>query len=296
MPSTKTKLIIGWIIVFISFAVTSLWSYWGINEAFHEGWYSTSILQNVLLTFVQYLSIPLSFLALSVIALFCRKTGAALFFALGVFSLFFFDSPAGRFVIFVPLLLLALGFYFAEFTHKKAIATSLIAVPLFVIFVFGIPQLIRVEGRFNDNDFGTRAIIGNEVELTWAPQGPGFPLTGTDWLTARSNCAHLNEAGKNLAAEENVVWRLPTRNELVRSLTKSNNNAGGYIDDTGVAHYTTNPDKETPLWNPHSQIIYYWTNESASATAAYLVAYNGTILSRSKTSGADYQGYRCVKN
>ena len=43
-------------------------------------------------------------------------------------------------------------------------------------------------------------------------------------------------------------------------------------------------------------IIYYWTSESKDEKRAYLVAYNGYILDRSKTSGPAYQGYRCIKD
>jgi len=77
-------------------------------------------------------------------------------------------------------------------------------------------------------------------------------------------------------------------------MTRKNNNAMGFID-LGIAQYKIKPDKETPLWNPHSKIIYYWTNESKNEERAYLVSYNGYILTRSKNSGANYQGYRCVK-
>jgi len=267
------KKIIGWITASITFIIIALWSYWGINEAFHEGWYHTSIFQNISLTFIQYLSIPLIFLVLALIAIQYRRIGSALFIAVGIFALFFFDSPAGRVVIFIPLLLLAFGFYYGKF--RKIASKAFITIFLLIILSFGIPQLIRVENRFNDNDFGER-IISN---LTWAAQGSGFPLVGTDWKTARDNCIG--------------PWRLPSRDELVSSMTRNNENAGGYMDASGDPHYETTPDKETPLWNPHSQIIYYWTSESID-NKAYLVAYNGKILARS--SGADYQGYRCVKS
>lgn len=284
-PENMTKKLIGWITIIITLLIIIFWSYWGINEAFHEGWYHTSLLQNLSLTFIQYLSIPIIFLAVSLIAMNYRKLGSGLFITLGIFTIFLFDSNAGRLLILIPLLLFALGFYFGEFKHKKIITNSFIAIFLLIILSFGIPQLIRVENRFNDNNFGSRVIEGNNITLTWASQGVGFPLEGTDWHTAKDNCARLNEEG----------WRLPTRDEIVRSMTKNNNNAIGYIDNSGIAQYKIKPDKETPLWNPHSQVIYYWTNESKNEERAYLVAYNGYILDRNKDSGADYQGYRCVK-
>jgi hypothetical protein len=282
---TKLKIIIGWITAIISFLIVGFWSYWGINEAFHEGWYHTSLLQNLSLTFIQYLSIPVVFLTVLLIAMNYKKIGSGIFIALGIFALFFFNSNAGRFLILIPLLLFALGFYFGEFKYRRIITLSFITIFILITLSFGIPQLIRVENRFNDNNFGSRTIEGNGVTLSWASQGIGFPLDGTDWQTAENNCAKL---------EGN--WRLPTREEIVRSMTKKNNNVQGVIDMEGKPSYQTTPDKETPLWNPNSQVIYYWTSEEKDEKRAYLVAYNGYILDRSKTSGANYQGYRCVKN
>jgi hypothetical protein len=282
---TKLKIIIGWITAIISFLIVGFWSYWGINEAFHEGWYHTSLLQNLSLTFIQYLSIPVVFLTVLLIAMNYKKIGSGIFIALGIFALFFFNSNAGRFLILIPLLLFALGFYFGEFKYRRIITLSFITIFILITLSFGIPQLIRVENRFNDNNFGSRTIEGNGVTLSWASQGIGFPLDGTDWQTAENNCAKL---------EGN--WRRPTREEIVRSMTKKNNNVQGVIDMEGKPSYQTTPDKETPLWNPNSQVIYYWTSEEKDEKRAYLVAYNGYILDRSKTSGANYQGYRCVKN
>ncbi len=284
--------IIGWITLILSLSIIGFWSYWGINEAFHEGWYYESLLKNISLTFTQYLSIPIIFLALSLIAIYHRKIGSVLFIALGIFSMFFFNSNAGRILIFMPIMLFASGFYFGEFKKKLMTYLSVILL-LIIILSFGIPQLIRVENRFNDNYFGPRTIQGNQITLTWAPQGKGFPLKGTDWHTAMDNCARLDEEGTRLQEAKNI-WRLPTKEEIVRSMTRKDKNSKGYIDDEGTAMYEVKPDKETPLWNPHSQVIYYWTNES-KGDRAYLVAYNGYILSRIKNSGPEYQGYRCVK-
>ena len=285
MIEIKVKKIIAYTTLTISLLIISFWSYWGINEAFHEGWYHTSLWQNISLTFIQYLSIPIIFLAVSIIAMNYKKIGSGLFLTLGIFVMFFFNSNAGRFLILIPLLLFAFGFYFGEFKHKKMINISFIVICLLIILSFGIPQLIKVENRFNDYNFETRTIIGNNIQLTWAPQGIGFPLEGTNWQTAKDNCAKLEGD-----------WRLPTREEIVRSMTRNNNSVKGIINSEGRPEYEIKPDKETPIWNPYSQIIYYWTSESKDEQRAYLVAYNGYILDRSKTSGANYQGYRCVKN
>ena len=172
---------------------------------------------------------------------------------------------------------------------------SFISTFVLTIISLGNPELIKIESRYDDYDFGSRTIEGNGITLTWAPQGIGFPLEGTDWQTAKDNCSHLNEAGDTLEGTSQNIWRLPSKDEIVRSLTRKNQNAGGSINAQGEAKYVIEPDKETPLWNPHSQVIYYWTNESKNENQAFLVAYNGFILARNKDSGANYQGYRCVK-
>jgi hypothetical protein len=294
MKKTKPRVILGLFTSLTTLFIICLWTYWGINEAFHEGWYYESFLENLSLTFVQYLSIPVILTVCSITAIKYQKIGVALFFALGIFTLFFFKSNSGRLLIFLPAVLISLGYYFGKITHKKVMLLVSTTFPLLIIITFGIPSLIRVEGRFNDNNFASRTVTGNGVILTWAPQGVGFPLEGTSWFEATDNCSKLNEEGVVLEDEKVNIWRLPTRDEVVRSLTRRNNNTNGYIDNSGTAHYTLMPDKETPLWNPHSQVIYYWTSE-ANDNQAYLVAYNGTVLLRNKNSAARYHGYRCVK-
>lgn len=293
---TKFRDIIGWLNIALSFLIVSFWSYWGINETFHEGWYYSSFWQNIYLTFVQYLSIPVVFLVAFLIALNYKKVGSALLLIFGIISLFFFKSNAGRFLIFIPFLLLSLSSYFGSFKNKKVASYSLITIFFLIILSFGIPQLIKVENRFNDYNFQIRIIEGSDFKLAWAPQGEGFPVKGTSWQIAKRNCALLNEEGTNLENKELNIWRLPTKLEIVSSMTRNNTNSGGVIDNLGTAQYEIKPDKETPLWNPLSPIIYYWTSDLKNQNQAFLVSYNGIILERNKDSGANYQGYRCVKN
>ena len=294
----KTKKGIGYLTVIITLIIISFWSYWGINEAFHEGWYHVSLIQNIMLTFVQYLLIPILFIVITVIAVNHRRTGASMFIILGIFALFFFNSHSGRVLIFIPMIALAAGFYFGEFNKvkKKIIMIIVILLPSIIILLFGIPLMYKTETRYNDNDFTERMIIGNEVILIWARKGPGFPETGTNWYDANENCARLSREGTEITDEEINMWRLATRDEIVRSLTRDDINAGGRINEMGKAEYDISPDKETPLWDPYSQVIYTWTSEEKDDKSAYLVSYNGRILSRSKGSGPEYQGYRCVKD
>lgn len=292
----KTRQLYSWLVLAISLLIICLWTYWGINEAFHEGWYYESVWSNLSLTFFQYLSLPIIFLTLSLLSLTYKRMGAALFLGLGICALFFFDSPAGRFLIFLPLLFLAGGFYGGEFKHRKQTVIVFMTSFIFIILVWGLPQLIRVQNRFNDKNFTARIVDGNGVKLIWAPRGPGFPAKGTNWQTAMDNCAKLDKSGVVLQDTQVHIWRLPTKDEIIRSLTRDNKNVLGMINEEGRAEYQTQPDKETPLWDPYSPIIYYWTSDLKNEQSAYLVAYNGYMLNRQKNSGADYQGYRCVKN
>jgi hypothetical protein len=55
--------------------------------------------------------------------------------------------------------------------------------------------------------------------------------------------------------------------------------------------YRVVPDKESPMWDTHSQVIYRWT----ATDSAYLVAYNGQVYPRLKRSRCDYLAFRAVK-
>ena len=56
------------------------------------------------------------------------------------------------------------------------------------------------------------------------------------------------------------VWRLPTAEEAVRSMHFRGTNSGGSWDpERARATYRRAPDKESPLWDVHSKVIYWWT-------------------------------------
>ena len=72
--------------------------------------------------------------------------------------------------------------------------------------------------------------------------------------------------------------------------------SGGVWDARAAsATYRTTPDKESPLWNPHSQVIYWWTATEVDADRAYIIVYDGAVWPRSKQFSAAYMGFRCVK-
>ena len=137
---------------------------------------------------------------------------------------------------------------------------------------------------------------GNGVALTWAPGGPGWPREGGDWYEAQQACQYLSEDGLTLSPTPLDIWRLPTVDEAVRSMALHGQNSGGEWDaETAQATYETNPDKESPLWNPYSQVIYWWTATEIDEDRAYIIVYDGKVWPRSKEFGPAYLGFRCVK-
>jgi len=97
---------------------------------------------------------------------------------------------------------------------------------------------------------------------------------------------------------EQNIWRLPTVDEAVRSMTLHNENAGGVLyPDNMKAKYKMRPDKETPIWNPNSKVIYYWTSQTNNdkINRAYIIVYHGGVFDRRKTDHQDYLSFRAVK-
>ncbi|MCP4544732.1 MAG: formylglycine-generating enzyme family protein [Chloroflexi bacterium] len=134
------------------------------------------------------------------------------------------------------------------------------------------------------------------MNLIWAPDGPGWPCTGVDWYEAEQVCQRLGEDGLTLAPEPQNVWRLPTVDEAVRSMVRHGQNSGGAWDaEIAEATYQTRPDKESPLWNTYSQVIYWWTATEVDEDHAYIIVYDGKAWSKTKQLSLPYRGFRCVK-
>ncbi len=75
-------------------------------------------------------------------------------------------------------------------------------------------------------------------------------------------------------------------------------NAGGTWDaKTETAEYDRTPDKESPLWDTHSKVIYYWTADTVpkNEKQAYIIVYNGGVYARTKTNSQAYLSFRAVK-
>jgi hypothetical protein len=99
-----------------------------------------------------------------------------------------------------------------------------------------------------------------------------------------------------LLPEPPHIWRLPTVDEIVRSLVKGGENAGCAWDgQPGKADCAVTPDKETPLWAPDASPIYYWAADEVDRANAWYVSYNGSVHFQPKEWSNPRHSYRCVR-
>lgn len=293
----KRTLVFG-LAVGISAVFANIWAFWGIHENFHEGWYYENLGQNLMLMFRQYLLVPLSISFLAVVSIRWNKVGALLHLLLAAGSYLFFGSTsAGLFLVALPLAGLALLYWFGRNEKRKIPYLLVLALPLLQIIGFGIYHSIRVSQRFHDGNFAARQITGNDVNLIWAPEGPGWPDHGTSWQDAKNICAHLDSSGLRITTEELNIWRLPTVEEAVRSMVYHGKNAGGIWDSVNhKASYQYQPDKESPLWNMYRKTIYWWTSTEVDESTAYIIVYNGSVWPRNKNLRVAYLNFRAVRS
>ncbi len=184
--------------------------------------------------------------------------------------------------------------------------------------------------RVDDGDRGARLIEGTGVTLIWAPKGPGWnwkqPWGGyPSWdhialygvppvgfedklgyadrhatmkdMETTGLCRYLSEDGLTLMDEPQDIWRMPTTDEIVRSLVQHGENAGCTWDgEAGNADCSGRPNKDTPLWAPDEEPIYYWSADEYDEHEAYYVSYNGSMIAHQpKSWGNPRHGYRCVR-
>ena len=172
----------------------------------------------------------------------------------------------------------------------------LIAAPILTAIVAGAYPGWRAMTRPDAVDHSMRRIAGRGISLVWAPMGPGWG-NSSSWYDATDSCARLTAGGTELAATAQGVWRLPTADEATRTMAYRGRNADGHWDAAaGRATYRTPPDKEAPLWDPFSPVIYFWTSDTRGPDRAYFISYRGGVAARPRTTHALYHGYRCVRD
>ena len=298
MKQVNKRQVIGWIAVGISTIITCFWALWGIIENFHEGWYFETWLSNLGLMIVQYLSSMVLFLVVTLVAIYWPRIGSLLHLGLAFFAAWFFQaiSNPGMFLLIAPMVFLGALYWFGRPEPRKVANLLVILLPLLTLLIAGIQPAWRVSHRVNDGNLQARLVQGNGVTLVWAPDGPGWPPSGLNWHEAQDVCQHLNEDGLTLAPDPQDIWRLPDVAEAVGSMARHGQNSGGVWDaQTAEAAYRTPPDKESPLWNIHSQVIYWWTATEANEERAFIIVYDGKVWPRSKQISQAYLGFRCVK-
>ncbi len=298
MKHLDKRQIVGWIAVGFSTVITCFWAFWGIVENFHEGWYYESLLSNVGLMFVQYLSPMLIFMAVTLISISRPRVGGGLHVIFALLAAWFFQAftNTATFLLIVPLVGLGVLHWFGRPQPRKIAVSLAIGLPILTLTILGIEPVLRVSQRFDDGFLQARLVPGNGVNLIWAPDGPGWPRKGLNWSEAQQVCQYLGEDGLTPAPIPQHIWRLPTVDEAVRSMARHGQNSGGLWDaEIAKATYKTTPDKESPLWNAHSQVIYWWTATEVDEEHAYIIVYDGRVWPRAKQLSLAYLGFRCVK-
>jgi hypothetical protein len=258
----KWKRLFGYSAVGVTIFFSSIWAFWGIVENFHEGWYSTSIWENLFMLFFQYMSLTIIFVVLGSVALRWRKISLGIFTVLALFLAIFFSR--GYFavigvMIIIPLVGLGLLFFFGKLPPKslKRAKIEIILIPLIITIIAGIPGAWRVSQRIDDGNYGMRIVVGNGITLIWAPSGPGWPDSGTSWEEAQNISIYLAENGTVLMDSPQNIWRVPSVDEMVRCQCLHGVQVSGvWNNNTKTASYDNSPDKETPLWKLHSKVIY----------------------------------------
>ena len=290
----------GWCAVGLSTLGSCYWAVWGTLENFHEGWYYPTLWGNVGLMLVQYLLPMILFVTAALVAVRLPRVGGGLHIAAAAAAAWFFRGASPVVVypfIVIPLVFMGILYWFGSIKPLRKATVLIVGLPLIVLLICGAEPAYRIAGRLDDGDRSARHMMGNGVDLIWAPEGPGWPREGVSWKEAGRRCRYLSEDGRSLAGTPQNVWRLPTVEEAVRSMRRHGEDSGGTWDVFyRRASYRLTPDKESPLWDVHSKVIYWWTATELNEREAYIIVYDGKVWRRLKHVHWSYLGFRAVKN
>ena len=123
---------------------------------------------------------------------------------------------------------------------------------------------------------------------------------------AEEIASRLTEDGRSVADAPQNIWRLPTIDEAVRSLTRDGQNAGGEWDYRPaqarykvLAHYKVAPDKESPLWRVRSPVVKWWTSSRTlkppGGSRSYIITYRGEAMIAFSSDQSRGLGFHAVK-
>ncbi len=321
--------------------ISSLWTFWGVSEMFHEGWYRP-------FEWIFFLIPSLISVSLTVVSLLFPKIGGSLIILSGmIFSVFVFSRmvQGGGFTISnflswlpVTLLFILIGILFViegfrikeplerEVKWYKRYSKVIIAIliPLVIGTAAGTVSGYRYFNRYDDGYRGERIIEGYEITLTWAGDGSGWHKSSMGNLSwneialygkgpigfegKRETYAsyedfkrynmfrYLNYDATELTDKVYDFWRLPTIDELTRSMYKDNKCVGcPWNGKEGIQNYKKPPDKETPLWAPDEPVIYYMSSTEADEREYYSISYRGMVIKRDKSEALGSLGFRAVR-
>jgi hypothetical protein len=294
--------LLGWLGVLLATIASTWFAFWGVMEAFHEGWCMPELWMR-LLQLLAYLGPTIVLSCFVAVSIRWPRVGASLLLLVGaaigaliVWSEARFGYQLTAIITAVPGLI-GLLFLYGTPKPKWLAYVASIGLPAVTVIGFGAEPALRVANRFDDGLRGARLVEGNDVTLLWAPAGPGWTREGNvTWGEAKNRARHLTDDGLHLADEPQDIWRLPTREEVVRSLTRANENAGGVWNaELGQASYQRTPDKESPLWDSLAPLIYLWTSEEAGEDRAWIVVYHGGVYAKPKGLGASSLGLRAIR-
>jgi hypothetical protein len=304
----KCDLYLGWTATILSTLVACLWAFWGAIENFHEGWWRPTLIGRLEMS-LAYMTPMLSSMALAAVSIWRPKIGAVIMFLAGLwFSWFIFAPRWGKidfaaFLSWVPLTVMVVGlgllWWWGKPRPLKLAFTIAIGAPLLVALACAVEPAWRVSHRVDDGIATERLVHGNGVDLIWAPEGPGWIRDAehsVSWDKAMDIVSRLSPDGLSLEEQPVNVWRLPTVDEAVRSMTRGGVNAGGEWDvSKEKATYRVRPDKESPLWRVYVETIYWWTSTEAGPDKAYRIVYNGDVYASPKNLGMGSLGFRAVR-
>jgi hypothetical protein len=137
---------LGWSAVVLSALISGFWAFWGIVENFHEGWYLPSLLDNLGLMLLQYLSPMLIFVALSFLAIRWPILGLSAYGALALFVVGFFGgfTEVTLYFLVLPLLLLGVLFWKGRPQPRQA-SRSWSSWPWVSSRLFELPSALMTE-------------------------------------------------------------------------------------------------------------------------------------------------------
>jgi hypothetical protein len=318
--SERWKNVVGWLAVALSLAAGCTAACWGIGRAFFEGWWEPSLLNNVGMT-AAWLIPAAIIVVFGLTAIRWPRVGGALHILLGAAILVLLhlalsdggylndpnDPPLSpeQIVCIAALILAIIGTtYILGRPRPRWLALALVTLlPVATAMICSVEPIWRISHRRDDGITTARRVQGNGVDLVWAPAGPGWPKQGGQTLEeAEQTVSRLTDDGLSLADSPRNIWRLPTIDEAVRSLTRDGQNAGGTWDPaSGKAVYRISPDKESPLWHVHSPVVDWWTSSRdpnwPDRGVAYIVSYRGKVSKqRVVFFSAERLGFRAVKS